>query len=576
MRGGRRVRGVAAHPRDIVRSIGTPSCSEVDRIIGNPLRLLRGGSILLGRLLAVGGAIGVGRAAAAWSVVAAGLVSLLTAEPEAVGAVGGAAVVAAAPSVWADGAAAPSAGGAAAASVEALAPADPPSVLAGAVTAPAAPAGGSVGAPPATAAGASPPGAAGFGAVAGLGAAAAAGGGAPSPCCAAILAWAAATAGVSGNPGVESMPFMRESLRSRCRLFWNHTCTCRADTFSFFDSSRRVSRPARGPNQWSVREGRGRGGGCGGHRGRRDALQCSGASERALPRAAARPRPTHSPPFPATLPHSRARTQQPTQPRACRVNEWRGRAPRGSGGAVMAGAAMAQRMRAWEWIHRINLLQHAEGSLADLPARNLVLVVFISFCLRLERVAEGRLWRPALRCCFVHDHVGGRRGRRRWRRRARHRRRRRLRLGRRDHVHRLRRRRKRGGLLSLHSHSANKKPAEGDRECERTGEVVVTFGREKKGILVWTFIIPPSRMPSALFLRPADPPDSAISGPEANQTGRAGSTTHTLSYNSQLLFAKNRFRSLSLFRSFALAFSLPVCVLCVCYSSRRRAVTCVL
>ena len=61
---------------------------------------------------------------------------------------------------------------------------------------------------------------------------------------AASLAWAAATAGVSGRPGVESMPLARESLRSRWRLFWNQTWTWRADTLSFRDSSRRVSRPA--------------------------------------------------------------------------------------------------------------------------------------------------------------------------------------------------------------------------------------------------------------------------------------------------------------------------------------------
>ena len=62
---------------------------------------------------------------------------------------------------------------------------------------------------------------------------------------AASLACAAATAGVSGSPGVERRPLARESLRSRCRLFWNQTCTCRADTFSLRERPRRVSRPAK-------------------------------------------------------------------------------------------------------------------------------------------------------------------------------------------------------------------------------------------------------------------------------------------------------------------------------------------
>ena len=47
----------------------------------------------------------------------------------------------------------------------------------------------------------------------------------PSLATAASFAWAAATAGVSGSPGVDSRPFARESFRSRCRLFWNQTCT---------------------------------------------------------------------------------------------------------------------------------------------------------------------------------------------------------------------------------------------------------------------------------------------------------------------------------------------------------------
>ena len=65
------------------------------------------------------------------------------------------------------------------------------------------------------------------------------------PPLAASFACAAATAGVSGRPGVDSRPFARESLRSRCRLFWNQTWTCRAETLSFCESSRRVSSPAR-------------------------------------------------------------------------------------------------------------------------------------------------------------------------------------------------------------------------------------------------------------------------------------------------------------------------------------------
>eukprot|EP00900_Chrysochromulina_parva_P025439 jgi/Chrpa1/7529/Chrysochromulina_OHIO_Genome00015175-RA len=67
--------------------------------------------------------------------------------------------------------------------------------------------------------------------------------GVPSERSEAIFAWAATTAGVSGNPGVESMPLEREILRSRCRLFWNHTCTWRAETPSFLESSMRVCRP---------------------------------------------------------------------------------------------------------------------------------------------------------------------------------------------------------------------------------------------------------------------------------------------------------------------------------------------
>jgi len=54
---------------------------------------------------------------------------------------------------------------------------------------------------------------------------------------------AAATAGVSGRPGVLRSPFARESFRSRCRLFWNHTCTWRAETLSLRLSSLLVSSP---------------------------------------------------------------------------------------------------------------------------------------------------------------------------------------------------------------------------------------------------------------------------------------------------------------------------------------------
>ena len=89
--------------------------------------------------------------------------------------------------------------------------------------------------------------------------------GVPSERSEAIFAWAATTAGVSGNPGVESMPLEREILRSRCRLFWNHTCTWRAETPSFLESSMRVCRPvdARGkggigvqpPWKWSTASG---------------------------------------------------------------------------------------------------------------------------------------------------------------------------------------------------------------------------------------------------------------------------------------------------------------------------------
>ena len=59
-------------------------------------------------------------------------------------------------------------------------------------------------------------------------------------------ACAACAAGVSGRPGVESCPLAREILRSRCRLFWNHTCTCRGDTLSCFASSLLASRPGNG------------------------------------------------------------------------------------------------------------------------------------------------------------------------------------------------------------------------------------------------------------------------------------------------------------------------------------------
>ena len=77
---------------------------------------------------------------------------------------------------------------------------------------------------------------------------------------------AACVAGVSGSPGVLSMPFAREIFRSRCRLFWNHTCTCRGDTLSFRASSRRVSRPANAKEaEWRAER---RGGGSEGDVGR--------------------------------------------------------------------------------------------------------------------------------------------------------------------------------------------------------------------------------------------------------------------------------------------------------------------
>eukprot|EP00962_Isochrysis_galbana_P033669 scaffold11320_cov121-Isochrysis_galbana.AAC.9 len=63
---------------------------------------------------------------------------------------------------------------------------------------------------------------------------------------------AAVAAGVSGRPGVEKSPSDREILRSRCRLFWNQTCTCRGSTLSCLANSLRVSRPLGGK----------RGGGC--------------------------------------------------------------------------------------------------------------------------------------------------------------------------------------------------------------------------------------------------------------------------------------------------------------------------
>mmetsp|Transcript_29861 Transcript_29861/g.91650 ORF Transcript_29861/g.91650 Transcript_29861/m.91650 type:complete len:205 (+) Transcript_29861:2844-3458(+) len=58
--------------------------------------------------------------------------------------------------------------------------------------------------------------------------------------------FAAAAAGVSGSPGVEKRPRAREILRSRWRLFWNHTCTCRGKTLSWRARSFRVSRPGKG------------------------------------------------------------------------------------------------------------------------------------------------------------------------------------------------------------------------------------------------------------------------------------------------------------------------------------------
>ena len=125
---------------------------------------------------------------------------------------------------------------------------------------------------------------------------------------------AACVAGVSGSPGVLSMPFAREIFRSRCRLFWNHTCTCRGDTLSFRASSRRVSRPANAEEAERRAERRG------------------GGSEGDVGRAARRVA-------------GRARRGRGAEKR-----------PRNTIRRFSEGGAA----RAWEWVHVVHLFEHAE------------------------------------------------------------------------------------------------------------------------------------------------------------------------------------------------------------------------
>ena len=51
---------------------------------------------------------------------------------------------------------------------------------------------------------------------------------------------------VPGRHAAINQLMQREILRSRCRLFWNHTCTCRGDTLSCFASSLLASSPGNG------------------------------------------------------------------------------------------------------------------------------------------------------------------------------------------------------------------------------------------------------------------------------------------------------------------------------------------
>ena len=118
-------------------------------------------------------------------------------------------------------------------------------------------------------------------------------------------------------------PSRAKSFRSRCRLFWNHTCTCRGDTLSFRASSRRVSRPANAKE--AVR-------------------RLSG--EEAAPRATWDAR--------RGVAGEQARQRRPR--------------PNCVSRALFEGVSAA---RAWEWVRVVHLFEHAERAGSDLPPRHL-------------------------------------------------------------------------------------------------------------------------------------------------------------------------------------------------------------